>query len=251
MNKRKLTITAIVAIILIALVFVLFKSGITTFTKEAKVKPAPDPLDVTLDFYDSWLDMARGTSTNPYDSELMSSNVMSQSVKQQLLEKKSSNPELDPFYCQANIPSRIGGKLLYELEDKAEVIILDRTPSSTAAFSQAIVSLAKSDNAWQITNIACSSGETAPQSEFSFEKEGYLIKSMPAPYKSGEWHLVFEDNGVMGYVAPLFFNSSSTCITSDGSINTCDTTAFTEGMAAKVNGEMLEEGAVVVKLELK
>lgn len=249
MNKRKILLIGLAVVVVLISLVIAFKSGVMTFTKEDKVREIPAPLDTTLDFYSDWLAMAKGTTTNPYDSELINNPILSPEVKQNLLTKRSETP--DPFFCQNTIPEKIGAKLLFELPEKAEVIILNRTASSSEPFSQAIITLEKGSTAWTITNISCSSGEVAPESEFSFEQDGYLLKSMQAPYVSGQWHLVFSQNGTMGYVAPLIFSTSSVCVAVDGTSGSCDLNAFTEMQTAKVTGNMLEEGAEVVRLELR
>lgn len=251
MDKRKLILIAVSLVVLAISVFIFMKSGITTFNREEKVKAIPDPLDVTLDFYSDWLELQSGTTTNPYESELMTNGILTEAARNALKEAKSNGGEIDPFFCQKQTPARIGAKVLFELENKAEIIILDKTPSSTEPFSQAIVSLTKNDTAWNITNISCSTGEVAPVSEYDFDHEGYLIKSLPAPYKTGEWHLVFEQSGQMGYVAPLLFSTTSICSAAGGAEATCYPELFTEGTTAKVVGDMYEEGVSVVKLEIK
>lgn len=251
MDKRKLILIAVSLVVVAISVFIFMKSGITTFNREEKVKAIPDPLDVTLDFYSEWLELQNGTTTNPYESELMTNGVLSEAARNSLKEAKAKGGELDPFFCQKQTPARIGAKVLFELDNKAEIIILDKTPSSTDPFSQAIVSLTKGETAWNITGIACSTGEVAPTSEYDFDHEGYLIKSLPAPYKTGEWHLVFEQDGQMGYVAPLLFSTTSVCSATGGSETTCNPELFTEGTTAKVVGGMLEEGVSVIKLEVK
>lgn len=251
MDKRKLILIAVSLVVVAISVFIFMKSGITTFNREEKVKAIPDPLDVTLDFYSDWLELQKGTTTNPYESALMTNGVLSEGARNALTEAKGKGGEIDPFFCRKQTPTRIGAKVLFELDNKAEVIILDKTPSSTEAFSQAIVSLTKGDTAWTITNISCSTGEVAPDSEYDFDHEGYLIKSLPAPYKTGEWHLVFEQSGQMGYVAPLLFSTTSICSATGGAEAACNPELFTEGTTAKVVGDMLEEGVSVVKLEIK
>ncbi len=249
MNKRKILLLGLAVIVLVVTLVLAFKSGVMTFTKEEKVREVPAPLDTALDFYSDWLAIAKGTTTNPYDSELVSNPILSPEVKQNLLAKRNEIP--DPFFCQNSIPEKIGAKLLFELPEKAEVIILNRTASSSEPFSQAIVTLEKGSVAWVITKIACSSGEVAPESEFSFEQDGYLLKSMQSPYVSGQWHLVFSQNGTMGYVAPLIFSTSSVCVAVDGTSGSCDINTLTEMQTAKVTGNMFEEGAEVVRLELR
>jgi hypothetical protein len=251
MNMRKIVLIIIPLILLVVAVTMVMKGGVSTFNKEETTKPVADPLDVVLDFYGEWIDFIKSTSTNPYQSELMNNPVLTESVKQRLLEDKGNGSDLDPFFCRMNTPERIGGKVLYSLENSAEIIIKDRRASSTEPFSQAVVSMEVKDGVWQITKIVCNRGEIAPESEFSFEKDGYLIKSMQAPYVSGQWHLVYAEDGTMGYVAPLIFTASSTCTTQEGNTSTCTPDSITEGTAARVKAHMTEEGATVAVLELK
>jgi hypothetical protein len=99
---------------------------------------------------------------------------------------------------------------------------------------------------WYIDNIQCSFGEFAEEKEFSFEKEGFLLKnSVPSPYNSKNWHLVFAENGQDGHVVPLFFDSESQCTDLDGNKSVCKPDQFTETTGVFIRGQMTERGVSV------
>ena len=210
--------------------------------------PTEDPLDVTLDFYNAWLEAELSTTTSPETADLLSHTTLSDPLRQTLRDSLTQEQlAVHPVLCQTSIPPRIGGKLSYVLDQQAEVHILARGLEERSA-RMAVVTLSAQAGKWVITGISCSNGETAPEREFAFDREGFLLKSVPPPLNAEYWHLVFEENGIMGHTAPLFFGATATCIAIDGSSATCDPDSFVEPTKVLVQGEITEAGVNVARV---
>jgi len=243
MNKTKI----IGAIVVIA-VLVVSWSLLTKSNKQQVSKL--DVADTVIDFYENWLKAVKEPETaTPDKATLASSPILSKELRTRLEEAvKSGDNAVDPVLCQAVVPESIATRNVYEHEAEAQVLVTSRDKSVT---DQALVTLKKLKDGWYIDNIECSLGEFAPDREFTFEKEGYLLKgSIPKPYDSKNWHLIFEDNGKLGNVVPLIFNAKSQCMATDGKKTVCAPDSFTETTKAMVHGQMTERGAIVDHLEL-
>jgi multisubunit Na+/H+ antiporter MnhG subunit len=209
-----------------------------------------DPLDVTLDFYNTWLTALKSTSTNPYTANLLARTEISSGVRSSVEQKHTSmkTGDRDPVLCQTKIPSRVGAKIVYNDNNKAEVLVLSRGDVVKSAF-QSLVTLQAINGTWQIQKIECSEGETAAASEFDFEQSGNLLKeSAKTPLDSKNLYLVFENDGQKGNAVQLFFDDKSMCSATDGSQAICDPAKLTEGTKVYIQAAMTEEGAVVKKL---
>lgn len=240
--KNKIIVLVLVVFIIIGFVWVFFKGNVLN-QQEVSMS---DPVDVVLDFYDPWLDARKSETTDPYKEGLDKSPILSKELRSRISKAKGqSDTEVDPVLCQVTVPTVISGRPLYESEDKVEILILARDKGLDG---QAVVVLNKLNGGWYINDIKCSPGEFAPPREFSFEREGYLLKSVPAPLNSKYWHLVFEENDELGHVAPLFFGEESICILSNGDESVCNPDQFLETSKATVYGEMSESGVSVKKL---
>ncbi len=237
-TKYKIIGLAVIVVVIVLVVWSLV--GNKTNDNSTKI-PDQAPEDAVLNFYNSWIEAVTSSST-PYETGLAKDSVLSEEVKAYLEENKDS--EMDPVLCQAGVPDAIRAKLLFTKDNKAQVQVLGRI-GKTAAPEQTIMSLTAVDGEWQISKIECLSGETAPDREYSFEKDGYLLKSVPPPLDSKYWHLVFEEDGVMGHTAPLFFDASSKCVEEGGTEIACSPDQFTEASKVVVKGEMTEAGVNV------
>jgi hypothetical protein len=218
-----------------------------------KVGVPEDPLEVTLDFYNNWLNDLKSTSTNPYDSGLINNLILTPEVRAQIQKQKAEWKEgaVDPVLCLPNVPERIGGKINYAKDDRAVILVLPRGEAVKTDY-KAIVSLTMVDSKWFITRLDCSQGEFAPEKEFDFEQTGNILKeSIGAPYDSSKWHLVYTQELKDGYVVPLSFTPESICIGYDGSESVCDPTQLKETTKVFVQASMEETGAVVKKMTLK
>ena len=209
-----------------------------------------EPIDVMLDFYEPWLSAVRSTTTDPYAQDLANSMALSLEMSQKLIDFKSVPREdgLDPVLCQASVPDALRAKSIFEKEDSAQMLVLSKDKQSGY---QTGVTLAAHDGLWEITNITCASGEQAPdQGEFSFDREGPLLKnSLKPPLDSQYWHLVFEQDGVFGYTVPLFLNDVSMCVQDGGAEEVCKDDMFFETMRVHVQGQMTEAGVEVKRVE--
>jgi hypothetical protein len=204
--------------------------------------PTTDPLDVVLAFYGPWLEAVQSTTTDPYQANLNTDAVLSTAVQLYLAE--SLGGEQDPVLCQSTVPEEVRGRELFRTDSEAEVQILSRgLPERSPTF--ALVRLSVVDGAWQISEITCRSGESGPEREFSFEREGHLLKSVPPPLNPEYWHLVYTENNIPGQTVPLFFNETSQCQVDGGELFTCDPSQLQEADYATVRGEMTESGVEV------
>jgi hypothetical protein len=206
-----------------------------------------DVVDTTRGFYDEWLLALREPKTaEPNLKTLSKSPILSKELRSKI-KKAQKSGEVDPVLCQSVIPEEISMRRVYMGEDEVQMLI---TSKDTSVTEQALVVLKSLNEGWYIDDIRCSLGEFAPEREFSFEKEGFLLKdSVPAPYNSKNWHLVFEQDGQMGYVVPLLFDGESECTSLDGTKSVCDTSTFAEALKVVVKSQMTERGAEVKYLE--
>lgn len=209
---------------------------------------AGEPINIALDFYEAWLDTMRATSTDSDTASLIESPVLSQSVRDQLMRAQSdADDEIDPVLCQSLPPDNIAARPVYEQEDEVQFLIYAHKSQLP---NQSVVTLERGDNdTWQITAINCSMGESAGDSAAGFSRQGFLLKSVPPPFDPDHWHLVYEENGQMGFTVPLMFDASSVCVLGESEA-ACDVSQFTETAYVSVTGQVGESGLMVERLEV-
>jgi len=247
MNKKIILVAVIAISLLLIIVVYLRDRGAENSDSDAQAELGIS-LDVVSPFYNDWLDAAKSTSTDPYQAGLATDSRLSESVKSYIATAQADTEStLDPVLCQSSVPPRIGAKLSYELDGKAQYLLLARGVGVTP--EKAVVSLEVVDGAWLITDIECVSGEEGPVREFSFEREGFLLKSPQAPLDPNLWYLVFEENGQNGHTAPLYFDAASMCVANDETESVCEPTQFINPSQALVKGEMTESGVEVKRVE--
>ena len=236
---------------IIGVVLVLIAGGIWMFNKNSdsdggQSSATLDAVDSVSTFYDKWLLALKQPATAELDrATLAKSPILSKEFSDRLLVAMNTAP--DPVLCQKVVPENISIRNVYENKDEAQILVMSRYKKVT---EQAVVTLTKSNDGWHINDIECSLGEIAPKREFSFEKQGFLIKkSIPKPYNSNNWHLVFEEDGKLGNVVPLFFDSASECTSLGGSKSVCKPEEFTETVKVFVRGQMSERGVSVKRQE--
>lgn len=214
--------------------------------------PVEDPLDTVLTFYNDWLQAEQSTTTDPIQAGLLDSQVLTPEVRANLEKALAEKSEgsLDPVLCQPIVPVRIGAKVLFALDMQAQIMVLARGGEEKSAY-QAVVTLKAVEGTWRISEIACTHGDVAPEQEHDFEREGFLLKSVPPPLDSQYWHLVYEENGQLGHTIPLFFSSESICISANGSESGCDPAQFTEAAKVLLQADMTEAGAQVKRIQFK
>lgn len=206
-----------------------------------------DPTDAVDSLYSQWLKAAQDPAVMPDRAALAKSAVFDRDLRDTIADALKSGAALDPVLCQSAVPQGITLRTVYEQADKAQLLV---TSKDKAVTNQAIVTLAKSSDSWSINEIECTSGEFAPEKEFSFEKEGFLIQSsVPKPYNNKNWHIVFTEEGRAGNVAPLLFDAKSQCTSLNGTKAACKLDQFSETSQVRVRGQMTERGVMVVHLE--
>lgn len=211
--------------------------------------PETEAMDFALTYYNDWLEAMQSTSTDPISAGLVSDSRL-QADLQTYLQEYDYSTELDPVLCQMTTPDRVGAKTSYVLDREAQFLLLARGLEMKSS-RQAVVDIVAEDGNWVISGITCTEGESAPEREFTFEREGFLLKSVPPPLDPEYWHLVFEERGIAGHTAPLFFAEDSMCVAVDGTETVCDPDTLPEAGAAIVKGQMTEAGVDVKRIELE
>ncbi len=184
-----------------------------------------------------------------YAAPKADSPILSKALRERLaVALADTTKTVDPITCQATAPTAITVRTLAEDAEKSQIIV---SPKGGSATQVALVTLLRYNNGWYIDDITCSGGDIAPAAgEFSFEHEGFLLKaSVPKPFSTKNWHLVFEENGQAGHLAPLFFSSSSQCTGLDGKTAVCKPDQFKETTKVSVQGELSETGVTVKTLK--
>lgn len=240
--KKILTLTLVlIGVIVIAWYLISARTAVPVL--EPDMFTQGDPIDLTLEMMGQWRDNLAGTSSVSL-ADFLEQPLFSPSLRTTLTEVTEANG-LDPLLCQPEIPPRVVGRMVLQTETEAQVLVFARGLEMLAPQQSLVTLRGNGEGGWVIGSVACVLGETAPEVEFTFDRQGYLLKSVPAPYQAGEWHIVFEQNGQMGYVAPLSFTAESLCTEANGAEAVCVPDDFIEPSAALVRGEMTEAGVVV------
>lgn len=207
-----------------------------------------DAVDIVGDFYHGWLKAAQAPdAAEPNLGTLAKSPILSKSLKNKIKNAQKDSDATDPVLCQTVVPEDISIRRVYVNKDEAQMVV---TSKNKSVANQALVTLNSLDGGWYINDIQCSLGEMAPDREFSFEKEGYLLKnSIPKPYNPKNWHLIFEENGEAGHVVPLLFDTESQCTDLGKNKSVCKPDQLTEVTKVFIRGQMTEYGATVKQLE--
>lgn len=248
MKNAKLIIVLLIVGAIVA--GILLNSG-SKVTEEPKVVLTGDPVDATMDFYAAWLDARKIADTNPYDSGAATNKYLSPDFIQKLADGKDSffNTGVDPVLCQTTVPDSLRTKTVLQTDDQAQVLILAR---GELAIPIAIAKLGGVDGEWKIIDVDCNAGERGPEiGEYNFEKSGRLLKaSVRPPLDANYWHLIYERDGVMGYVAQLTFNENTVCTMPDDTTTSCADETFYETIPVEVKGNMTEAGLEVVLVKI-
>lgn len=252
MNTKTYIIGGIGVIILIIVGWMLFSGGgpqDSTPLAESKISrdaTKAEPVDVVLDFYNAWLEARHSTSTDPYESGLSRDPLLGDELRAKIAQ--AYGEKVDPVVCHESIPAEVRTKVVLEGEGQGQVLVL---PDAEGVDVRPLVTLAVIEDLWYITDISCSTGESEPEREFSFDRDGFLLKqSVPAPFNPQHWHVVFEENGVMGHTAPLFFDAESNCRDANDNEIGCPSDAFGEAKKVTVQGQMSEAGVEVKRLQI-
>ncbi len=210
-----------------------------------------EPLDVTLGFYNDWLE-ALSTSTGKTASDLLATTTVTDTVRNALLGIAGDNINnvKSTIFCGETLPSRVRAKVVYEeASSTAEIILISKYENASSTNILPLVKLTYEAPFWRINDISCSAGDVAPAGEFDFMQTGQLLRQVPAPYNSNDWHLVYSEGGRQGFVAVLQFTPESRC-TMNGTTTPCDPMSLRETATAQVNGTATETGINVISLTM-
>ncbi len=254
-NKNKIITTSVIlATLLIVGASFAFKSQLfSNLTGTAEPIKRETPMRVTMEFYNQWLEERKSTTTTPYESGLLQSTALTDEVRSQIerAHKNRKRGDVDPVLCLSKIPNKIDGDEISTTDNKAVVTVKPRDKSITTE-QQAVVSLTLVGDQWLITKLDCMVGEMMVEKEYDFEKSGVLLKdSIEPPYSKENWHLIYEQETVAGFVVPLTFDGGSVCVQSDKTEAPCDTSKLTETTNVFIQATMTETGAVVKRMTLK
>lgn len=255
LNRRKMLLlvgsglTLVILIIAIVWFASLPTSETTNDSNEEATGIEGDPTDIAFDFYDLWL-TSRLSSTSVAAKDPLEFPGLSAELRNRLsqFDRSPTNTELDPVVCQTTPSDNLRTRTIYELENEMQQLVL--TEDSLEG-RQAVVTLKRAEELWQITSIDCSLAEQAPDTgEFSFDNTGQLLKdSLPENFDKQYWYIVYSQDDLKGLTAPLILGSESTCINLDGAETTCSPESFFEAMPVKVQGQMSELGVEVHRIE--
>ncbi len=253
--RHKAIIISVLGIIIIsALLFRLLKDdqpNSPVVTEKENRGLAGESIDVALDFMEVWQEARISTTTNPYQENLTSIKPLSQAVSEMLKGTETAFREngFDPVLCQSEVPSGFKVKPIFANEAEAQLIIF---PKEEKVGVQTIFTLKSQDSLWEISDITCGTGEQGPElGEFTFEQEGFLLKeSVQPPLNSEYWHLVYAQDGVLGYTAPLVLGTESQCLTTGNTAAVCSDSLLAEAMQVTVKGNLTEAGVEVKWIEL-
>lgn len=249
-NKILLAGGVVALIVIIGIVAFFFKKSDSPTGGDVQVTDqvvsTEDPSDIVLDFYDAWLEAVKSTSTDPYAAGVASQPILSAGLRAKLEAGKGQTTEIDPVLCLATPPERVISRIVFELDDTMQVLVMAKNATGTL---QTLLTLKKQGEGWYIDDIVCSPGEVTPEREFSFDMEGYLLKSVPPPLDPQYWYIVFEENGEQGHYAPLFIDTESMCVSVEGNEAVCSVDTFRDATKVHIYGQMNEIGIEVKRLE--
>ena len=240
----------LIGIGILVLVILALGTGIFLKDKFAQEVSFEEPVDIVMEFYSPWLNAMQSTSTNPYAEGLVDYPILSRDLRKELKEMEGQNIDgMYPVLCQQTVPLRISTRRIYEEGDRAQILVMAK---DEGLYGQAIITLNKLNEGWYIDSIKCSPGEFAPEKEFSFEREGIIIKeTVTEPYNNQYWHLVYEENGAKGLLVPLFFDQETKCIPKRGDEYICDPSQFKEDSKVTIRAQLTEAGAEVKRVEYR
>lgn len=254
MKKQLVMLVGVITLIIMAVViWQTFGGGsdlVVDPADDVQSAPVGDPMDVTMELYGPWLDGLQSTSTTFNKTELLNRAPLTTDLRAELIAAPvGSDSEVDPVICQAQLPERIGVKTIFVSDTESQVIVV---PRGKRVPEQALVTLVAADGQWVISDIACSKGEVAPDVEYTFEREGHLLKqSLLPPLSSDQWHLIYTKDEVAGNAIPLLFDTGSMCVSLDGSEQVCNPDQLTEATAVVLQGAMQEAGVLVERMQLQ
>lgn len=236
-NRKNLIILAVVVLIVIVGGVILIKNALAPAEQQVSME---EPVDVVLNFYDSWSTASRDADSDPYQQGLAEDPILSRELSDKLLDARDG---IDPVLCQTSVSGTTATRVSYEIDDEVQIVVFSRDEGHNR---QSVVTLNKLNGGWYISDISCSDGEFGEEKEFSFEKDGYILKSSEL---GNEIYFIFAEDGVFGQAAPLLFGFESVCRSTDGEENVCNPDSFGEKTGAIVRGQLTEAGVDVEEVE--
>ncbi len=244
-NKNLIKGLVVLGICLLSVVSILYIQSRENETQQEDLQA--EPVDIALDFYNAWLKAVQSTTTTPYADGLANEEILSEELRALLIASEGRlDTEIDPILCQTTTPMHATGRVVSTEENETRILIMAKEAELTA---QSVFTLKRFGDGWFIDSVACTPGEFALPREFSFEKEGYLLKDLPTPFNPQDWHIVFTEDGEAGHVVPLFFGTDSLCHSLELTEALCAPDQFVSGTKIHVYGQMTERGAEVKRLE--
>jgi len=242
-NQKIITIIGILALIGLVLIIV----AVTNRAPEQQIS-THDPIDISVDFYKKWLEERKSPDTNPYESGLSKSLILSPELRDKLEGAREQSEETpDPVLCQTTTDFKFNTRIVYAGETETQVLVTAKDKTLTG---QSVFTLLKHKDGWFIKDIKCNPGEFGEEREFSFEREGSLVKgSSISSFNPDLWYIIFDEDGRPVHNAPLLFSAESMCLNENGEGSVCVPDQFTEAMKVKVQGQMTEGGVEVKNLQ--
>lgn len=237
MKKQKIVLLVGGLILIVVLSFIL---GGDKKSLEQQVSMG-EPTDIVSDFYTQWITASKSEDTDPYKSGLSESSILSPELRGKIESiKKDSENNLDPVLCQTTSDIDIATRRIFEKEDEVQILVTAKDKTLTG---QAVITLLKYKEGWFINDITCSPGEFAEDREFTFNREGFLLKgSVENSLNPDLWYIIFEENGEAGHSAPFIFSSESKCLDKKGEEFICALYPFKDLAKVSIQGEMTERG---------
>lgn len=244
MSKLK-TVLAIVIVVSLLVLVINFMGKGGAMLGGVSVSPAEDPIDVASDLANRWITNLATSSPVSIKDFLAQEDAVTDDFRQ-----KAEVLSVDPILCQPTTPERVGVKEIFVGSDSAQVMIIARGGEKTSRNS--VVTLEVVKNQWIISDITCSSGEVAePAGEYTFVRTGLLAKdSVPAPYDSSAWHVLYTNTEGTAGAAELLFDTGSVCMVG-GVTGACDQSLWQEGVVVEVKADLQEAGALVRRIEIE
>jgi len=245
MNRTTVGIGIVVLIGIFVGFALLGNKGVTVLNDNSLIAPTEDSIDITMELMRGWLDNQQATTSVSLADFLDTQNGLTDQARSMLLTRQAVGGSLDPVLCQEVIPGRIGAKQIYTQSTDSQVMVMARGADKNP--NTAVVTLIADEGEWVVDDVACSAGEQGnTEGEFVFVQSGRLVQaSVPAPYDTTQWHLIFTTNTESTGIVPLTFDDASICA---GGVS-CNPATFTEGTVAEVKADMTEAGALVRQLQ--
>lgn len=243
--KKQKNIILIGSLILILILLFIFTRSNESSEQQVSVD---EPVDIVSDFYTQWLIELKSSDTDPYKSGLSKSPILSPELRKKIKKaERHSENTIDPVLCQTSLDIDIATRRVYESEDEVQILVTARDKSLTA---QSLMTVLKHNEGWFINDIQCRAGEFEEEREFTFEREGFLIKGSTLESLDPEtWYIIFEENGQPGHDAPLIFSGESMCLDKKDKGDVCVPDTFTEVTKISVQGTMTEGGVEVKNMK--